>query len=252
MTERLQKWLAGAGAGSRRQLEVLISEGRITVDGEPAVLGQKITGLERVCIDGRPVRPRARTTLAKGIIYNKPSGEICTRSDPKGRRTVFQFLPALSNQRWVSVGRLDMQTSGLLILVTDGELANGLMHPSSRLQREYAVRVIGELPQADLRKLRKGISLEDGPARFDEINFTGGDALNRWYRVVVSQGRNRIIRRLFDAVDCTVSRLIRVRYGPVRLPRDLRRGEHRSLTQTELGSLRDAAGLAAAERVNGH
>jgi 23S rRNA pseudouridine2605 synthase len=145
-----------------------------------------------------------------------------------------------------------MQTSGLLILVTDGELANGLMHPSSRLQREYAVRVIGELPQADLRKLRKGISLEAGPARFDEINFTGGDALNRWYRVVVSQGRNRIIRRLFDAVDCTVSRLIRVRYGPVRLPRDLRRGEHRSLTQTELGSLRDAAGLAAAERVNGH
>ncbi len=252
MTERLQKWLAGAGAGSRRQLEVLISEGRITVDGEPAVLGQKITGSERVCIDGRPVRPRARTTLAKGIIYNKPSGEICTRSDPKGRRTVFQSLPALSNQRWVSVGRLDMQTSGLLILVTDGELANGLMHPSSRLQREYAVRVISELPQADLRKLRKGISLEDGPARFDEINFTGGDALNRWYRVVVSQGRNRIIRRLFDAVDCTVSRLIRVRYGPVRLPRDLRRGEHRSLTQTELGSLRDAAGLAAAERVNGH
>ena len=175
MAERLQKWLAGAGAGSRRQLEVLISEGRITVDGEPAVLGQKITGLEHVCIDGQPVRPRARSTPTKCIIYNKPPGEICTRSDPKGRRTIFQSLPALSNERWVSVGRLDIQTSGLLILTTDGELANSLMHPSGQLQREYAVRVIGELSRADLRELRQGISLEDGMARCDEINFTGGD-----------------------------------------------------------------------------
>lgn len=250
MTERLQKWLAGAGAGSRRQLEVLISEGRITVDGEPAVLGQKITGSERVCIDGRPVRPRARSTPAKGVIYNKPPGEICTRSDPKGRRTVFQSLPALSNERWVSVGRLDMQTSGLLILITDGDLANKLMHPSSQLQREYAVRVVGELPRADLRKLRQGITLEDGPARFDEIDFTGGEGLNRWYRVVVSQGRNRVVRRLFDAVGCTVSRLIRVRYGPVRLPKDLHRGQHRSMTPAEFDSLRDAVGLSASKRVN--
>jgi 23S rRNA pseudouridine2605 synthase len=143
-----------------------------------------------------------------------------------------------------------MQTSGLLILITDGDLANKLMHPSSQLQREYAVRVVGELPQADLRKLRKGISLEDGPARFDEINFTGGEALNRWYRVVVSQGRNRVVRRLFDAIGCTVSRLIRVRYGPVRLPKDLHRGQHRSITPAEFDSLRDAVGLSASKRVH--
>ena len=241
MAERLQKVLAGAGAGSRRQLEVLIRQGRITVDGEPAVLGQKITGSEHVCIDGQPVRSSGRLTSTKCIIYNKPSGEICTRSDPEGRRTIFQSLPALSNERWVSVGRLDIQTSGLLILTTDGQLANSLMHPSGQLQREYAVRVIGKLSQEDLRQLRQGIVLEDGMARCDKINFTGGNALNRWYRVIVSQGRYRIVRRLFNAMGCTVSRLIRIRYGPVLLPRHLQRGEYRLLSSTELQALRDAA-----------
>ena len=241
MAERLQKLLAGSGAGSRRQLEVLIRQGRITVDGEPAVLGQKITGSEHVCIDGQPVQSRARLTSTKCIIYNKPPGEICTRSDPEGRRTIFQSLPTLSNERWVSVGRLDIQTSGLLILTTDGQLANSLMHPSGQLQREYAVRVIGKLSQADLRQLCRGIFLKDGMARLDKISFTGGSALNHWYRVIVSQGRHRIVRRLFDAVGCTVSRLIRIRYGPLLLPRHLQRGEYKLLSPIELQSLRDAA-----------
>lgn len=241
MAERLQKLLAGAGAGSRRQLEVLIRQGRITVDGKPAVLGQKVTGSEHVCIDGQPVRSRARLTPTKCIIYNKPPGEICTRSDPEGRRTIFQSLPALSKERWVSVGRLDMQTSGLLILTTDGQLANSLMHPSGQLQREYAVRAIGKMSQADLHQLRQGVFLEDGMSRCDKIKFIGGNGLNHWYRVIVSQGRHRIVRRLFSAVGCTVSRLIRIRYGPLVLPRYLKRGEYKFLSSIELQSLQDAA-----------
>jgi 23S rRNA pseudouridine2605 synthase len=244
MAERLQKFLAGAGLGSRRQIEAWIAQGRITVDGESAELGQKVSGGEQIRIDGRLVRLKTRPSRVRIIIYNKPPGEICTRSDPQGRRTIFDSLPDLSNARWVSVGRLDVQTSGVLVLTTDGNLAHRLMHPSAELQREYAVRVLGEPSRADLRKLRDSVSLEGGPAHFDDLQFTGGEGANRWYRVVVSEGRNQIVRRLFEAIDCRVSRLIRIRYGSLRLPRSLRQGEYRPLTDAEMTSLLAAAGRA--------
>jgi 23S rRNA pseudouridine2605 synthase len=244
MSERLQKWLAGQGLGSRRQMESWIADGRITVDGKPAVLGQKVSGRERIKVDGRLLRvspnqaPRAKT-----IMYHKPAGEICTRSDPQGRTTVFDNLPHLSRGRWISVGRLDFQTSGLLLFTTDGELANRLMHPSSELIREYSVRVLGEIEAAALKKLRRGIELEDGPARFETLEFAGGEAQNRWYQVSVTGGRNRIVRRLFEAVGHRVSRLIRIRFGPINLPRPLPAGKNRPLSPGEISALYAAVGL---------
>ena len=237
MAERLQKWLAGKGLGSRREIERWISAGRITVDGEVAALGAKVAGTERVCVDGKPVRVSEREIKDRTIIYHKPPGEICTRSDPQGRKTIFKSLPRVLGARWISVGRLDYQTSGLLILTTDGELANRLMHPSSELQREYVVRALGQLNDKQLAELRKGVELDDGMARFESIELSSGEGANKSYVVTVSEGRNRIVRRLFGKVGCRVNRLMRVRYGPISLPRDLRPGKHRELNEHEVGQL---------------
>jgi 23S rRNA pseudouridine2605 synthase len=244
MPERLQKWLAGQGFGSRRQIESWIAEGRITVDGVQAVLGQKVAGTERITVDGKTVRVSAQKSFRpKGLIYHKPAGEICSRSDPEGRPTVFDTLPYLARGRWISVGRLDFQTSGLLLMTNDGELANRLMHPSTGLKREYAVRVLGEPGSDTLRRLRRGVVLEDGKARFEVVEPAGGEGRNRWYKVVISEGRNRIVRRVFEAVGYRVSRLIRVRYGPIGLPRPLPGGKYRPLNANEMDSLYRAAGM---------
>jgi 23S rRNA pseudouridine2605 synthase len=241
--ERLQKWLAGQGLGSRRQMEGWIAAGRITINGEVATLGTKVTGHEKISVDGRPLRVPRAASHHKILLYHKPPGEICTRSDPQGRSTVFEQLPRLANGRWIGVGRLDFQTSGLLLLTTDGQLANALMHPSAELQRHYSVRVLGEVSQQQLTKLRKGVELDDGVARFDDVEYTGGEGSNRWYRVVVSEGRNRVVRRLWEAVGHRVSRLIRTRYGPVRLPRALPAGKFRYANTAEFAALYEAAGL---------
>lgn len=244
MPERLQKWLAGQGFGSRRQIESWIAEGRITVDGVQAVLGQKVAGTERIIVDGKTVRVSAQKSFRpKGLIYHKPAGEICSRSDPEGRPTVFDTLPYLARGRWISVGRLDFQTSGLLLMTNDGELANRLMHPSTGLTREYAVRVLGELSGDALQRLRRGIALEDGKARFEVVEPAGGEGRNRWYKVVVSEGRNRIVRRAFEVVGSRVTRLIRVRYGPISLPRPLPGGKYRPFNANEMNSLYQAVGL---------
>lgn len=245
MSERLHKWLAARGCGSRRQMESWISAGRVTVDGEVATLGAKVTGLEKIAVDGRPIRISRASASPKVIIYHKAPGEVCTRSDPQGRPTVFEHLPHLASGRWIGVGRLDLQTSGLLLLTTDGGLANALMHPSTGLQREYSVRVLGEVSAPKLRRLREGIELDDGFARFDTLDFVGGEGSNRWYRVTVKEGRNRLVRRLWEAAGCRVSRLIRTRYGPIALPRDLPAGRHRFLDRGELESLYEAAGRDA-------
>lgn len=244
MAERLQKWLAARGVASRRQVEQWISAGRITIDGRPAVPGATVSGGERIRLDGRPLRLRRREDAqGRVLLYHKPAGEICTRRDPQGRPTVFERLPKLRGARWISVGRLDVQTSGLLLFTTDGELANRLMHPAAGLAREYAVRVQGGLDDAALARLRAGVELEDGPARCLQVEFTGGDGGNRWYRIVLAEGRNRVVRRLIERLGGRVSRLIRVRYGPVRLPRDLPRGEFRELAPAERERLYEAAGL---------
>jgi 23S rRNA pseudouridine2605 synthase len=227
VTERLQKVLAGAGVGSRREVEEWIKAGRITINGNVATLGQKVSGREKILIDGRPVPALRKTRPSpRVLLYHKPSGEVCTRSDPEGRPTVFDRLPPMQGSRWINVGRLDLATSGLLLLTTDGSLANALMHPSREIEREYA-----------------GIPLDDGVAKFDSVERTGGDGSNQWFSVVVSEGRNRLVRRVWEAVECRVSRLIRVRYGPVELSRSLRPGHHRLLKEKELEALYEAAGL---------
>lgn len=246
MTERLQKWLASAGLGSRREIEGWIAAGRVRVNGKAAVLGQKVSGTERISVDGRLVRvpPPRHRSRARVLIYHKPVGEVCTRADPEGRPTVFDSLPRVTGGRWIVVGRLDIDTSGLLLFTTDGALAHRLMHPSSDLAREYAVRVRGKPGEDELRRLRSGVELDDGPGRFEDIHAEGGEGVNHWYRVSVAEGRNRIIRRLWEAVGCQVSRLIRVRFGPVTLPRHLPRGRFREMTSRELAEVYEAAGLA--------
>jgi 23S rRNA pseudouridine2605 synthase len=247
MAERLQKFLATAGLGSRREIEGWITGGRIRVNGKPAVLGQKVSGAERITLDGRAVRtasPRRRPK-PRVLVYHKPIGEVCTRTDPEGRPTVFDTLPRVTGARWIIVGRLDIDTSGLLLFTTDGELAHALMHPSSELEREYAVRVRGPVGEESLRQLLAGIQLDDGPGRFASVTEEGGDGANRWYRVVVAEGRNRIVRRLWEAVGCQVSRLIRVRFGPVRLPRHLPRGRHVEMNLRQLAEVYAAVELPA-------
>jgi 23S rRNA pseudouridine2605 synthase len=245
MAERLQKILARAGYGSRRQLEDWIRAGRISVNGKPAELGLSITGADRIEIDGRPVavaialgQPVPRT-----ILYHKPAGELTTRADPEGRPTVFDKLPPLKTARWIAVGRLDLNTDGLLLLTTDGELANRLMHPSSEIEREYAVRVLGTVAPAVLERLLGGVELEDGRAAFASLRDAGGSGANHWYHVTLKEGRNREVRRLWESLGVAVSRLIRVRFGPIGLPRELRPGRHRPLTRAEVMALYRAAGL---------
>ncbi|MEX1214901.1 23S rRNA pseudouridine(2605) synthase RluB [Saccharospirillum sp.] len=235
-TERIQKVLAKAGKGSRRDMEKAIEEGRVKVNGEAVTLGDRVGLSDTLELDGRPVKVediRARRVL----VYNKPEGEVCTRRDPDGRPTVFDRLPELPGERWIVVGRLDLNTSGLLVFTNDGELANRLMHPSSQVDREYAVRVLGEVKPEHVQRMHEGVELEDGPARFTDIQEFGGSGANTWFHVVIMEGRNREVRRLWESQDLKVSRLKRVRYGSVFLDSDVRAGTWKELPKSEIDKL---------------
>ena len=243
-SEKLQKVLARAGAGSRREMESKISEGRVSIDGRVAYLGDRITGTEQIRVDGHQVKLTSQEEdLCRVLIYNKPEGEMCTRKDPEGRPTVFDRLPPLESGRWVAVGRLDINTSGMLLFTTDGELANRLMHPSQKVEREYAVRVFGEIDEAMLQRLRAGVKLEDGSAHFQKITYRGGEGRNHWFHVVLSEGRNREVRRLWESQDVQVSRLIRVRYGDLEMQRQLPLGGWKELPLKEVNYYRKLVGL---------
>jgi len=240
---RLQKALADAGLGSRRQIEDWIRAGRVRVNGKPAELGDRIDPADRIRVDGKAVKRRpARKRELRVIAYNKPEGELVTRRDPAGRPTVFSRLPRLETGRWIAVGRLDINSSGLLLLTNNGELANRLMHPAEALEREYAVRILGEVSTEILRHLTHGIRLQDGPARFEEIVESGGEGANRWFHILLREGRNREVRRLWEAVGCRVSRLKRVRFGNVTLGPRVFAGHWRDLTPDELTELLALAG----------
>lgn len=241
MSEKLQKVLANSGHGSRREIEAMIKEGRISVDGKIATLGDRVEADAplKVRIDGHLVSIREPADdICRVLAYYKPEGELCTRKDPEGRPTVFDRLPNLRGSRWIAVGRLDINTSGLLLFTTDGELANRLMHPSREVEREYAVRVFGEISDEKIRKLTKGVQLEDGPAAFKKITFSGGEGMNLWFNVTLTEGRNREVRRIWEAVDVQVSRLIRVRYGDLPLPKGLPRGGWTEFGLEEVNYLR--------------
>ncbi|MBD3670609.1 MAG: 23S rRNA pseudouridine(2605) synthase RluB [Gammaproteobacteria bacterium] len=238
MSEKLQKVLARAGLGSRREMETWIDAGRVSVNGERAHLGMRVEENDKVRVDGSLLRQQAiQPSRLRMLIYHKPSGEICSRNDPEGRPTIFDHLPKLRNDRWVAVGRLDFNTSGLMLITNDGEVANRLMHPSQEFEREYAVRVKGQVHDAMLDSLRSGIELEDGPAKFERIVDAGGEGVNHWYHVVIKEGRNREVRRMWESQDIVVSRLIRVRFGPVVLPRNLPHGRWREVEGKELKQL---------------
>ncbi len=246
-SEKLQKFLAARGIGSRREMEKWISAGRVTVNGKPATIGDRVSGGELIRVDGRPVS--SKIEAHRHLLYNKPEGEICTRDDPEKRPTVFDKLPKLKNQRWVSVGRLDFNTAGLLLLTTDGNLANKLMHPSSGIDREYAVRVLGDVTEETLDKMRQGVMLEDGVHRFTDIQH-GQDSrdedntsANQWYYVVLMEGKNREVRRLWESQGHTVSRLKRVRYGSFFIPSAVKSGKFLELKPKEVKDLYLMAGL---------
>jgi 23S rRNA pseudouridine2605 synthase len=250
--ERLQKVLANAGWGSRREIERLIEAGKIQVNGQTAKLGQRVGADDLIQMGRRKLRPEAVESERRVIVYNKPVGEMVTRSDPEGRPTVFKQLPKLKNGRWIAVGRLDINSSGLLIFTTDGELANRLMHPSQAIEREYAVRVLGEVTEEMVRQLVQGVELEDGPARFEDVVDSGGEGANRWFHVVIMEGRNREVRRLWDAVGAKVNRLKRVRFGPIMLETRLPMGRWRELESREMDQLLEMTGLqkSAPQRAN--
>jgi 23S rRNA pseudouridine2605 synthase len=228
-SEKLQKVLADAGIGSRRDMEELIVAGRVSVNGQPAHTGQRVTPSEQVRVNGKLLPRRQPGRLPRALIYHKPVGEIVTQDDPGQRPTVFEKLPKVSGGRWIAVGRLDINTEGLMVFTTSGELANRLMHPRYEVEREYAVRVLGDLTDEQRQTLLDGVTLDDGPARFSRIDDAGGQGANHWYRVAISEGRNREVRRIFDAVGLTVSRLIRIRFGAIQLPRGLARGRYYEL-----------------------
>lgn len=241
---RLQKALADTGLGSRREIEDWIRAGRVRVNGKPAKLGDRVEPADRIRVDGKLVERRsARKTALRVIAYNKPEGELVTRHDPQGRPTVFSRLPRPRVGRWIAVGRLDINSSGLLLLTNNGELANRLMHPAKALEREYAVRILGQVSAANLRQLTHGIRLQDGPARFEEIVESGGEGANRWFHVLLREGRNREVRRLWEAVGCRVSRLKRVRFGNVILGPRVFTGHWRDLAPDELTDLLALAGM---------
>ena len=240
--ERLQKLLAAAGLGSRREIEGWIAAGRLSVNGATAKLGDKAGPGDIIELDGKKVALKAAAARPRVLLYHKPEGEMVTRSDPGGRPTVFERLPAIPGGKWVAVGRLDINTAGLLLLTDSGELANLLMHPRYEVEREYAVRVLGEIKPEERRHLLEGVPLEDGVGRFDRLEPSGAaESANRWYRVVLREGRNREVRRLLEAVGRKVSRLLRVRYGPVSLPRELRPGRWIELDAESVASIVKAA-----------
>lgn len=246
LTERLHKVLANAGLGSRRMLEQRIQAGEVQLNGEAASIGATVHSGDRVVVDAKQyVVSTDNRSDAEVLLYNKPEGLLTTREDPEGRPTVFEQLPQLKGARWVAVGRLDINTSGLLLLTTDGELANALMHPSSEVEREYLCRVHGEVPDETLEKLKSGVTLDDGPAHFDDIAVISRGGSHSWFRVSIREGRNREVRRLWDSQGFLVSRLKRIRYGNVELPRHLRRGNCESLEDERIEALRKLSGLGA-------
>ena len=240
---KLHKVLAQAGLGSRLEMEQLILEGRISVNNEPAHVGQRIQYGDQVKINGKPIRVRIAPPPVRVIAYHKPVGEVVTHDDPQNRPTVFRKLPRLYQGKWQSVGRLDLNTEGLLLFTSSGELANQLMHPRFGLEREYAVRVLGALSNEEKQRLLDGVTLDDGPAQFTTLEDGGGEGSNCWYRVTIHEGRNREVRRLFEAVGHAVSRLIRIRYGAMVLPRGLRRGHWMELGERDIAHLMQAAGV---------
>lgn len=246
MSEKLQKVLARAGQGSRREIEAIIEQGRVSIDGNVATLGDRVevTSTTKIRVDGRIITIKSvEDALCHMLAYYKPEGELCTRRDPEGRPTVFDRLPRLNNARWVAVGHLDINTSGLLLFTTDGELAHRLMHPSCEIEREYAVRVFGVVDEEKLRQLTRSVQLEDGPAAFRSLKFQGGEGLNHWYNVTLREGSNREVQRLWEAVGVQVSRLIRVRYGDVTLPKGVPRGGWTELPLDNINYLREKVQL---------
>ena len=242
--ERVQKVLSRMGFGSRREIERWIEQGRVKVNGKACVLGDKVKPGDRVHVNGKRITVREeKQEETRVIMYHKPEGEVCTRSDPEGRATVFDHLPKAGRTRWVSIGRLDINTSGLLLFTTNGELANRLMHPSNEIEREYAVRVNGTVTQQILAQLKKEVMLEDGPAHFDDIQDGGGEGYNHWYHVVLKEGRNREVRRLWEAVGIRVSRLMRVRYGNIILPKSLRKGRSKDIDSSLIKELGESVKL---------
>ncbi|WP_392565320.1 23S rRNA pseudouridine(2605) synthase RluB [Utexia brackfieldae] len=250
-TEKLQKVLANLGHGSRRELETVIEAGRVSVDGKIAKLGDRIdVNLQpKIRIDGHVIQLRSKEKeICRVLAYYKPEGEICTRNDPEGRATVFDRLPKLKNSRWINIGRLDINTSGLLLFTTDGELANRLMHPRHEIEREYSVRVFGQVSDAQLFELQNGVQLEDGWAAFKSIKAQGGEGINQWFNVVLTEGRNREVRRMWEAIDVQVSRLIRIRYGNILLPKNLPRGGWIELDLTSVNYLLGLVQLSQEEK----
>ena len=237
-TEKLQKVLARAGQGARREVEDWIREGRITVDGKPATIGERVSPDAVIHVDGHPVSAMHQMpTRRRVLLYHKPEGEICTQSDPEGRPTVFENLPILRGSRWVMVGRLDINSSGLLVFSNDGEWANQMMHPSSEIEREYAVRVFGEVFPEMLKQLKIGVEIDGHLMKFESIQESDGEGMNRWYHVILKEGRNREVRKLWESQGLQVSRLMRVRYGSIVLPRTLHRGQWQELSREEVDAL---------------
>jgi 23S rRNA pseudouridine2605 synthase len=245
--ERLQKLLAGAGHGSRRAIEEWIRAGRVTVNDKVATLGDRATAADNICFDGKPLDLGGSRASTEVLLYHKPLGEVTTRHDPEGRPNVFERLPPPATGRWIVVGRLDVNTTGLLLFTNDGELAHRLMHPSSEIEREYRVRIRGTPPPAVLQRLRRGVNLEDGPANFDRIEAESSDGSHAWFRVTLHEGRNREVRRLFEHEGFEVSKLSRMRYGNVDLPADLRAGGFVMLDAPVIAQLMRLAGAGAGE-----
>lgn len=244
MSERLHKVLAAAGLGSRREMEDWIRAGRVVINGQVATVGQTVGPRDRVIVNGKPVRLHLDIErLPRVLLYNKPEGEIVSRDDPEGRPTVFMNLPKMRTAKWLAVGRLDLNSGGLLLFTTSGELANRLMHPRYEVEREYAVRVMGLLTSEQSKKLRDGIEIDGTLAKFESVLDQGGEGANHWYHVVIKEGKNREVRRMFDSVGLMVSRLTRVRYGSLRLPPRLKRGKCLELEKEEVAQLMKQVGL---------
>ena len=244
--ERIQKVLARGGLGSRREIERWIEEGRLNVNGVKVTLGLHLHPGDQVQLNGRIIKwEKYISQPTRVIVYNKPTGEVVTRRDPQGRPVVFTRLPKLDIGRWISVGRLDINTSGLLLLTNNGELANRLMHPSAEVDREYAVRILGDVPEEMIEQLKTGVTLDDGEAHFEDIQFFSGEGANKWFHVVVKEGRNRLVRRLWESQGVTVSRLMRVRYGPAILPGNVRAHDYYELNNKEIAILQEFVGLKA-------
>jgi len=244
MSERIQKVLARLGLGSRRQIEEWIREGKINLNKKPAQIGDHLSPGDRVYLKGKQIDLSEIDQVKRRVIsYYKNEGEICSRNDPEHKDSVFDHLPKLTNSRWIAIGRLDLNTCGLLLFTTDGELANRMMHPSFEIEREYAVRVLGEVPQEALDNMLKGVEAEDGILKFDQIRDAGGSGANHWYHVILHQGRYREVRRLWESQGIKVSRLKRVRYGTIELARSLRQGSWKELDPDEIKSLLDLTGI---------